>query len=305
MAGVLVPILTAPTASGKTGLSLMLGRRVPLEVIAADAFTVYRGLDVGTAKPSAEERAAVPHHLIDVADVRETFDVARYVQLAEAAIQQVLERGRLPVVVGGTGFYLSALMQGLPLTPPSRPEQRAALEAELQTRGLDALLAEMEALNPAEARRMERNPRRVVRALEVYRESGRWPGEYGRSQPAHRYTVVAFAPPLPELDRRIEARTRAMLDGGLLEEAAWLSREVPPTLDPLPTVWQAIGYREALAVLDQTLTREAAAEHITVATRQYARRQLTWIRRQLKVEVQTPEQAAETLGAAVSGRLTP
>ncbi len=120
-----IPILTAPTAAGKTALALELARQFPLEIVAADAFTVYRGLDIGTAKPTPAEREAVPHHLLDVADVSEDYDVARYVREAEAAIGDVLGRGRVPLVVGGTGFYLSALVRGLPLTPPADPGVRA------------------------------------------------------------------------------------------------------------------------------------------------------------------------------------
>ena len=138
-----LPILTAPTASGKSALALRLAGEFGLEIVAADAFTVYRGLDIGTAKPGADERRRVPHHLLDVADVRESYDVARYVSEAQAAIRGVLARGRTPLVVGGTGFYLSGLLRGLPLTPPGVPELRAQLEAELQERGLDALLAEI------------------------------------------------------------------------------------------------------------------------------------------------------------------
>ncbi|GMA14964.1 tRNA (adenosine(37)-N6)-dimethylallyltransferase MiaA [Deinococcus metallilatus] len=296
-----VPILTAPTAAGKSALALDLGRRFGLEVVAADAFTVYRGLDIGTAKPTPAERADVPHHLLDVADVTEDYDVARYVREAEAAIADVLERGALPLVVGGTGFYLSALVRGLPLTPPADPQVRAEVEADLAVRGLDALLAEVEAAHPAEAARLERNPRRVVRALEVYRRTGKFPGEFGYSSPAFRYRVFAFTRPWPELEARIAARTRAMLAEGWPEEAAWLARQVPPDRDPRPTAWQALGYREALAVSTGALTPEAAARQIALTTRQYAKRQLTWARTQLGASPSTPDEAARALAAFLGG----
>jgi tRNA dimethylallyltransferase len=217
-----VPILTAPTAAGKTALALELAHRFPIEVVAADAFTVYRGLDIGTAKPTPAEREALPHRLLDVVGVREAYDVARYVREAEAAIADVRARGRVPLVVGGTGFYLSALVRGLPLTPPADPEMRAEVEADLAARGLDALLAEVERVNPAEALRLERNPRRVVRALEVHRG---------------------------------------------------------------------------------TLSPEEAAQQIALATRQYARRQLTWVRTQLGATPTTPQEAAQALAAALAQEL--
>ena len=284
-----IPVLTAPTAAGKTALALRLAREYGLEIVAADAFTVYRGLDLGTAKPTPEEQASVPHHLLDVVDVTESYDVAQYAAQAEAVIADILARGRLPLVVGGTGFYLSALSRGLPLTPPSDPKMRAALEAELQERGLDALLAEIEQANPAEAARMERNPRRVVRALEVYRAAGRFPGEFGYSPPAFQYQVFAFSPPAAEMEQRVQERTAAMLRAGWPEEAQWLAGQVPPEQEPRPTVWQALGYAEALAVAQGRLSLAGAEQAIALATRQYGKRQLTWMRRQLGAEVQLPD----------------
>lgn len=292
-----VPLLTAPTAAGKTALALELSGRFGLEIVAADAFTVYRGLDIGTAKPTPAERRAAPHHLLDVVEVTEPYDVARYVREAEAAISGVLARGRVPLVVGGTGFYLSGLLRGLPLTPPADPRVRAEVEADLAARGLDALLAEVERRNPAEAARLERNPRRVVRALEVHRRTGRFPGEFGHRAPAFAYRVFAFTRPWPELEARVAARVAGMLASGWPGEAAWLAAQVPPEQAPRPTVWQALGYHEALAVARDKLTAGAAAERIALATRQYAKRQLTWTRTQLGAQPASPQAAAEALGA--------
>ncbi|MXV19529.1 tRNA (adenosine(37)-N6)-dimethylallyltransferase MiaA [Deinococcus xianganensis] len=280
-----VPILTAPTAAGKSALALEAALACGAEIVSADAFTVYRGLDIGTAKPGAQDLARVPHHLIDVADVTGTFDVARFVTLAEAAIRDVLARGRTPLVVGGTGFYLQGLMQGLPLTPPSDPHVRAQVEADLESRGLDALLADIAATDPAEAARMERNPRRVVRAVEVHRRTGRYPGSFGRSEPAFRYAPLAFTRPPAELEARMHARVLEMFARGWAQEAAWLAAQVDPDALPRPTVWQALGYREALAVARGTLGAEDAAAQVTLATRQYARRQLTFVRTQLRAPV--------------------
>ena len=247
----MLPILTAPTAAGKSALALRLARQLPLEIVAADAFTVYRGLDIGTAKPTPAEQQEVPHHLLDVADVTDAFDVARWLRLAEQAITDILSRDNVPLIVGGSGFYFKALMRGLPLTPPSDPQARATLEAELQERGLDALLAEIAARNPPEAARMERNPRRVVRALEIYRRTG---------QLSRRVRLQRARPPLPGVrvqsagsGTRIRQRVQAMLGAGWPQEAAWLADQIAP--DQPATVWQVLGYREALAVARQQLSR--------------------------------------------------
>ncbi|AZI41816.1 tRNA (adenosine(37)-N6)-dimethylallyltransferase MiaA [Deinococcus psychrotolerans] len=292
----LLPILTAPTAAGKTALALKLAQAFRLEIVAADAFTVYRGLDIGTAKPSAAEQQQVPHHLIDVVDVQDSFDVAQWLSQAETAITDVLSRQNIPLIVGGTGFYLKALMRGLPLTPPSDPAARAQIEAELSERGLDALLAEIAALNPAEAARMERNPRRVVRALEIQRRTGKFPVEFGTTQPAHTYRVFAFTQ--PDLEQRIKTRVDAMLAAGWPEEAAWLASQIPP--ESSATVWQALGYRAALALARGELTQPQAAAQISLQSRQYAKRQLTWARTQLGAEIQTRPQVEADLRALLS-----
>lgn len=297
-----IPLLTAPTAAGKSALALRLAREFDLEIIAADAFTVYRGLDIGTAKPTLDERAAVPHHLLDVADVTETYDVARYVQEAEAAVADVLARGRVPLVVGGTTFYLSALLRGLPLTPPADPQVRAAVEAELAGRGLDALLADIAARDPAEAARMERNPRRVVRATEVFRRTGQYPGSFGSRPPRFQYAVTAFTRPGPELEARMRGRVQAMFAGGWAREAAWLAARLDPDTLPRPTAWQALGYREAWGVHTGALDEAEATARVVLASRQYAKRQLTALRGQLGAQLLTPPEAARRLRGAVEGR---
>ncbi|MDO4263469.1 MAG: tRNA (adenosine(37)-N6)-dimethylallyltransferase MiaA [Deinococcus sp.] len=296
-----LPILTAPTAAGKSALALALAQEYALEIISADAFTVYRGLDIGTAKPSRAERAQVPHHLIDVAAVTEPYDVARWVTGAEAAAAEILARGGRPLVVGGTGFYLRALTHGLPLAPAADPAVRAEIEAELAERGLDALLDEIGRVRPDQLPRMERNPRRAVRALEVYRRTGRFPADFGWRAPRFAAQVFAFSPPLPELERRIEQRTHELLHAGWPEEAQWLAGQVPPGTQPLPTAWQALGYREALAAEQGKLSLEEAAQQIAQATRRYAKRQRTFIRTQLGAELLPPPEAELALRRWLDG----
>ncbi len=298
-----IPLLTAPTAAGKSALALALAAESELEaaveVVSADAFTVYRGLDIGTAKPTPAEREAMPHHLLDVTEVSENYDVARYVREAEAAIADVLERGHVPLVVGGTTFYLAALLRGLPLTPPADPVVRAAVEAELAERGLDALLADIAADDPAEAARMERNPRRVVRAVEIHRRTGQYPGSFGTRPPQFQYAVTAFTRPSPELEARMHRRVETMFAAGWAGEAAWLAARLPADTVPRPTAWQALGYREAWAVHTGAMNEAQATARIVLASRQYAKRQLTAMRSQLGAQVLTPSEAEVRFRAAV------
>ncbi|WP_409013460.1 tRNA (adenosine(37)-N6)-dimethylallyltransferase MiaA [Deinococcus sp.] len=295
-----IPLLIAPTASGKSALAVAVatadGGR-PVEIVCADAFTVYRGLDIGTAKPTVNERQGVPHHLLDVVEVMETYDVNRFVTEAEVVIGDILRRGVTPLVVGGTGFYLRALLRGVPTTPPADPEMRAQVEAELDAKGLDALLAQIEAVDPAEERRMQRNPRRVVRAVELLRRTGRLPGQFPLREPQYSYDVVAFTLPANTTADRITERTVAMLNGGWPAEAAWLAALVAPQTIPQPTVWQALGYREALAVHRGTLGIDDAVTAVVGATRQYAKRQVTFIRTQLGAVPGSWEEAADRLAA--------
>jgi tRNA dimethylallyltransferase len=283
-----IPILAGPTASGKTALSLELGREFPLEIISADAMMVYRGMDLGTAKPTPEERANVPHHLIDVVPPNTDFSVTQWVHAAETAIEDVMSRGRIPFVVGGTGFYIRALKDGLPSAPPSDPAAIARLELELNENGLDAMIAELEISSLEDATRTARNPRRVLRALEILRGSGRPPKDFLPQPPRFSYQTVILMPDKTVLDARIEARTRKMLEDGLIEEAKGL---MPLFVRDArrATSFQAIGYKQALdhltgVFMDDGTRRDVplpeVERRITLATRQYAKRQATWFKRE-------------------------
>lgn len=266
-------LLGAPTASGKSEVALRLAEAHGLEIVSADAMQVYRGLNIGTAKPSLEARARVRHHLLDVVEPTEPFSVAAWVRRAEEATYDAAARGRGALVVGGTGFYLQALAEGLPTTPPADPERQAPLWARLEAEGPEALAQELRAASPPDAARAAANPRRLVRALEVLRATGHPPAAFGRTPPRVRVSRTWLVPPMAALDPRIEARTRAMLAGGLIDEAA--------ALDPasLATASQAIGYADAAAVARGEIDREEAQARIVRATRRYARRQRTWFRR--------------------------
>ena len=278
--------LVGPTASGKSALALRLAGELPLEVVSCDSLQVYRGLDVGSAKPRPEERARVRHHLLDVAEPHEPFSAARWVSLARAALHEVAGRGRLPVIVGGTGLYLKALLEGL-FEGPARDERlRGRLERWAARRGaarLHALLARIDP--PAAARLHPHDLVRVVRALEVYRLTRRRLSEHLALPPprleGYSVRLLGLAPDRDDLRRRVAARTAAMFAGGLLEEtAAVLARYGGQPPRPL----RAIGYRQALECLAGRLDPAAAREQVDTATMQYAKRQMTWFRHQASVE---------------------
>jgi tRNA dimethylallyltransferase len=273
--------IVGPTASGKTELALALARRLPVEILVADSRQVYRGMDVGTAKPDAPARAAVPHHLLDLADPDEPFTVADWVERARRLVPEVAGRGRLPMLVGGTGLYVEALLEGHDYaTQGWSPELRADLVRRLEAEGLPPLVADLEALDPAAAARIDRrNPRRVLRALERTIAGG------GGAKPAAtpyagRVVLVGLSRPRDELYRRIDRRARGLFDSGLVEEVATLlASGYGPDLRPMT----GHGYREAARLLAGEWTREEAVMVTATRTRQYAKRQLTWFRRDARI----------------------
>jgi len=279
-AGDAVWVLSGPTASGKSALALELAKRLGGEIVSADSMQLYRGLDIGTAKPTAEERARVAHHLLDVLDWSEAADVFDFVRRADAAIADIRSRGRVPVVAGGTGMYLKALLYGLDDLPGD-----AALRAELDAaydsvEGFAALKERMAALDPAGLAQCGHHRRKLIRALEVFLLSGRSIADLqGRRARDLRYPVHAFTLVWPRatLKERIAARTDEMLASGWIEEA---ERALAAGLLRTPTAHQALGYALIGEYLAGRLDRGALAERIATATWQLARRQITWFRHQ-------------------------
>ena len=276
------PILgvVGPTASGKTDLALALARRLPVELLVADSRQVVRHMDVGTAKPDARARASVPHHLLDLVDPDEPFSVALWLGAAKRTAEEVIARGRLPMLVGGTGLYVEALLAGHDYTAQGwSPEVRAVLAERLGSQGLEPLAAELEALDPGLASRTDlRNPRRVLRALERAVGGGAMPA--GDPWPG-RVALVGLSRPREELYRRIDVRARWLFtDGGLLDEVReLLAAGYGPELRPM----SGHGYREAAAVLAGEEALGDAIETTARRTRQYAKRQLSWFRREPRI----------------------
>ena len=283
-------LLMGPTASGKTELAVRLAERLPLEIVSVDSAVVYRGLDIGTAKPDPATRARVPHHLVDILEPEEPYSAGRFVEDARAAMTAIRARGRVPLLAGGTMLYFRALAEGLGPMPPADAEVRAELEREAAERGLAALHAELAKVDPAAAQRIHPNdPQRIQRALEVHRLTGRPISDFQSGPEAQastsgdRLLKLSVAPTDRErLHRRIAERFDAMLQQGLIEEVEGL-RQRPGMHADLPSM-RAVGYRQVWQYLDGELDRAGLRERGIIATRQLAKRQFTWLRGMQDIE---------------------
>jgi tRNA dimethylallyltransferase len=273
-----VPVIAVvgPTASGKSGLGLALAQRLDGEVVNGDAMQLYRGMDIGTAKLSLEERGGIAHHQLDVLDVRQEASVAAYQREARLDVVGIRKRGHRPIVVGGSGLYVRAALDRLEI-PPTDPVVRGRLEEELAQEGAQAMFARLVQVDPVAAQAIQpNNDRRVVRALEVIELTGQ---PYSASLPTREYELptvtIGLLVPRPELDERIAIRVHQMWDAGLLDEVRRLDAA---GLREGRTAAKALGYGQALAHLDGLLSAEQAVEDTITSTRRFARRQESWFR---------------------------
>ena len=282
-----VVCVVGPTASGKTKMGVALAKRFNGEVVSVDSMQIYRGMEIGTAAPTPEEMAGVPHHMIGVADPAESWSVSRFTQEADRCIQDILRRGRLPVLVGGTGLYLDALVRGQTFAAGQQGGAvRLALQQRLAREGAAALLEELAAIDPETAARLHlRDEKRILRALEVYRETGETISEHDRKsrEMPDRYDALYIGLSFrdrQELRDRIDRRVDIMVEQGLLDEVRQL---LTGGLPRDATALQAIGFKQFLAVADGTTTEAEAVEEVKLRSRQYAKRQLTWLRRNPRI----------------------
>jgi tRNA dimethylallyltransferase len=304
----LVGVLVGPTAVGKTAAALALAQRLPLEIISADSRYLYRGLDIGTAKPTPAELAAVPHHLVNVTTPDRPWSLSEFQHAANSALAGIVARGRLPLLVGGTGQYVRAVVEGWQ-PPPGDPTGaiRAELEGMLAERGLAALVERLRTVDPASAGQIDlRNPRRVIRALEVATLTGEsFVAQRTRLAPPYEFVWLGLARPRPELFARIDARIDAMLAAGLVKEVAGLAAQGYSW--DLPAL-SALGYRQIGAYLRGECTLAEAVQALRRDTRQFVRRQANWFRPSdakinwISAEADAPEQLARVLSGQLRDR---
>ena len=273
--------VVGPTASGKTALAIELAKAFNGEIVSCDSMQIYRRMDIGTAKPTAEERQGIPHHMIDVADPEESFSVSRYCQMATPILEDILRRGKTCIIAGGTGLYVDALIRGNDFAPIPSTGCRQRLERRAEAEGIQVLTQELSAVDPESVQRAQGNPRRIIRALEVYLETG-------QTLTAHNLATQSIPPrfsPLwiglddedrQDLYRRIDLRVDLMLEQGLLDEIrSLLDSGIPESA----TAMQAIGYKEFIDALRGRIPMEQAVSDLKQASRRYAKRQKTWFRR--------------------------
>ncbi|MBE6929232.1 MAG: tRNA (adenosine(37)-N6)-dimethylallyltransferase MiaA [Ruminococcaceae bacterium] len=273
--------IVGPTASGKTALSVALAKELDGEIVSADSMQLYRGMDIGTAKATREERQGIPHYMLDILDPGESYSAAQYAEDARKCVEDILARGKVPIVAGGTGLYLNALLGRIRFEEEERdPAYRQALEAEAEAEGGAGLLARLREVDPESAAKLHENDhKRIIRALESFHATGEplsVVNARGREQPLnYRPCIIGIAPEKREvLYSRIDRRVNEMIRGGLIEEARALFAR--PVLSS--TARQAIGYKELLPYLEDGAPLEPCVELLKQNTRRYAKRQLTWFR---------------------------
>ena len=273
--------LLGPTASGKSGLALEISKRIPLEIVSVDSAQVYRGMDIGTAKPGAAERAAVPHHLIDLIDPDQSYSAGQWRDAAIRAVAGIIERKKIPLLVGGTMLYYRGLVAGLDALPQADAALRAQIDAEAASRGWPALHAELARIDPQTAHRLSPNDaQRIQRALEVFRLTGTPLSSLHGSSKSELPFELRGAALIPSdraiLHRRIEERFDAMLEAGLVDEVKLLRKRY--SLSPGMPSMRAVGYRQVWEMLEEKTGEKTMRERAVAATRQLAKRQMTWLR---------------------------
>ena len=286
--------IVGPTASGKTKLSVALAQALDAEIVSFDSMQIYRTMDIGTAKPTLQERGGIVHHMFDVAEPTEDFSVSRYVQMADICVQDILSRGKIAILVGGTGLYVDSLIAGREFAPYPSTGRREELEKRAASEGIDAIYRELCAVDPEAAEQIHpANQKRVIRALEVYLETGRTISEHNRETKMHPPKYDPLWIGLDYVNRkalyaRIDRRVEQMLEQGLEQE---LKDLLARGISPHATSLQAIGYKELIAYLQGEGTLQEAVEEIQRSSRRYAKRQRTWFRRNEKINwIELPDE---------------
>ena len=275
-----VIVIVGPTASGKTDLSIKLAKQLNGEIISADSMQIYKKMTIGTAKPIPEEMQGIPHHMIDIIEPNEDFNVAKYKNMAEEKIEEIINKGKQPIIVGGTGLYIDTLVNGIEFFDIENDlEYRKKLEEEVDVKGIDWLYEELKKIDPEAAKNIEKNNvRRVIRALEIYKVTGKTKTQLDKESikgSKYDYVIFGLLWNREELYERINLRVDIMLEDGLIEEVKSLINNEGFS----KTALQGLGYKEVVEYLEEKCSYDEMVEKIKMETRRYAKRQMTWFRR--------------------------
>ena len=279
-----VVVVVGPTASGKTSLAIELAKRLNGEIISADSMQIYKDMSIGTAKPTIEEMQGIPHYLLDFVEPNEDFNVAKYKEMAEEKIEEILSKGKLPIIVGGIGLYIDTLLKGIEFSEVPRDEDYCKeLEKKVEQEGVNWLENELRKIDPDSANKIEKNNiRRMIRALEIYKVTGKTKTQLDLESikgPKYEYYVFGILWNREELYQRINYRVDVMLELGLIKEV----EKIMQTKGFSKTALQGLGYKEVVNYLDGKITYEEMVEKIKMETRRYAKRQMTWFKRNDKI----------------------
>lgn len=279
-----VIVIVGPTASGKTDLSIRLAKKLDGEIISADSMQIYKKMTIGTAKPTKEERQGIPHYMIDIVEPNEDFNVAKYKKMAEEKIEEILSKGKQPIIVGGTGLYIDTLVNGIEFFDIENDfEYRAQLEKEALDYGVDALFDKLQKIDSEAAKSIEKNNvRRVIRALEIYKVTGKTKTQLDKESikgSKYEYVMFGLLWDREELYNRINMRVDIMLEQGLVEEVDDLISNEGFS----KTALQGLGYKEVVEYLEKKISYDEMVEKIKMETRRYAKRQMTWFRRNNRI----------------------
>lgn len=291
-----VIVIVGPTASGKSEVSICLAKKINGEIISADSMQVYREMNIGTAKITKEEMAGIPHHMIDIVNPDENFNVAMYQKMAVEVIHDILQRGRVPIIVGGTGLYISTLVNGIEFLEIDNDDAfRKEMEQKANEQGADVIFAELQKIDPEAAKVIEKNNvKRVIRALEIYHLTGKnkttWDKE-SRKEVPFAYQMYGILWDRKILYERINQRVDNMIAEGLIEEVQKLKEKYTFS----QTALQGLGYKEVLSYLDGNMTKEEMIEKLKMETRRYAKRQMTWFRREEKIQWYSKEEIVDKI----------
>ena len=280
-----VIVIVGPTASGKSGVAVEVAKKINGEIVSADSMQIYREMNIGTAKVTEEEMQGVKHYLIDVVEPNEEFSVAKYKVLAEEAIDEIIEKNKTPIVVGGTGLYVNTLVNGVELTEEKDNDAiRRQLEKRYEIEGIEKLYHELESIDPESAMKIDKNnTRRVIRALEIYHNTGKTKSQLDKEslkEVKYDYKMFGILTDKEELHKRINYRVDKMIDDGLINEVESLRNRYKFS----KTALQGIGYKEVIKFLDNKISKEEMIELIKQETRKYAKRQMTWFKRDIRIQ---------------------